>query len=197
MPFAKGNIPWNKDPAKWDDCVCKMCGSHFLMLHSQIIRDGRGQFCGKKCFYDAKKKFSKRAKVKELYEQGLTYREIATRLESYPATIGSMVYSLKLNNRFGDAITSQSSMSRLKGILKKYHGINQCELCGYDRVTEIAHIVEKRNGGGFFLDNCLLLCPNCHHLFDYKMIHNNEKQKLLSIPRLNGNLRRRLAYESV
>lgn len=192
MVFAIGQKPWNKGTAQMDECICKMCDKHFSMLRSQVIRDGRGKFCSKKCFYDAKKKFSRRVQVEALYEQGKTYREMAAILGIPQNTVSSMVYYLKLNNRYGDAVTSKRAMPTIKNILKEDYGVDSCELCGYSRVIEMAHIVERKNGGEYLINNCLLLCPNCHHLFDYNMLAGTEKHKLLSIDRLNGNLKGRL-----
>ena len=194
MPFAKGNAPWNKGTAQMDECICKMCGKHFFMLHSQVIREGRGKFCSKKCFYDAKTKFSRREQIRTLYEQNKTYKEIATTLGIPQNTVSSMIYYLKLNNRYGNAVTRQRAMPTIKNIFKENYGVESCEICGYGRVTHLAHIIERKNDGEYILGNCLLLCPNCHHLFDHKLLNDNEKRKLLSIPRLNGELKRRLDY---
>lgn len=198
MVFAKGQKPWNSGTGVIVDCICQFCGKHFDILQSQLQgKVLRGKYCSKKCFYDAKKKFGRREQIKILYEQGKTYGEMAAILGIPQNTVSSMVYYLKLNNRYGDAVTSKRAMPTIKHILKEDYGIDYCELCGYGRVAELAHIIERKNGGEYLLDNCLLLCPNCHHLFDYNMLIDSEKQKLLSIPRLNGELKGRLNYESL
>jgi 5-methylcytosine-specific restriction endonuclease McrA len=53
-----------------------------------------------------------------------------------------------------------------------------CELCGYDRVLELAHIVSARNGGRMELNNILILCANCHVLFDRGRLTGAESDRL-------------------
>ena len=87
-----------------------------------------------------------------------------------------------------------STRDSLRHILKEQYGVDSCELCGYIRITEVAHIIEKRNGGKYLANNCLLLCPNHHHLFDHSLLKLEEIKKLQAIDRLNGNLQGRLNY---
>jgi len=41
-----------------------------------------------------------------------------------------------------------------------------CEICGWDRFVELAHIVPACKGGTYEKINILFLCPNHHRLFD-------------------------------
>ena len=192
MPFVKGQKPWNLGTGVIADCTCQFCGKHFQLPEREVKR-GRGQYCSKDCFYKAKIKYGKRDQIVALYQQGETYKEIGEELGIMPATVGGQIYRMKLADRYGDGvITHTGSKNALQNILKKHYGIEECELCGYGRAVEIAHITEKRNGGRFVVSNCILLCPNCHYLFDRNMLTSPERHKLLSINRLNGNLKGRL-----
>jgi len=176
--------------------ICQFCGRSFTVLTSQLKR-GRGTYCSKNCFFRAKIKYGNRDQIVALYQQGKTYKEIGEELGIVPATVGGQIYRMKLADRYGDGVTAPAGhKDGLKNILKKHYGIEQCELCGYSRAVEIAHIIEKRNGGHFIVSNCILLCPNCHYLFDCQMLTDTEKGKLLKINRLNGSLKGRL-YESL
>ena len=194
--FHKGMTPWNKGTKVMVTLNCQFCEAEFQLPQAQLKRQerGAGRYCSKSCFYDAKKKYSLREKIRPLYESGKTYKEIGAILNLNPFTIGSQVYRMKIADRYGNGINSPGSKKRVRHLLKDYHGIESCELCGYGRTTDVAHVVEVKNGGGHFIDNCLLLCPNCHHLFDHKLLNSIEIEKLKGIARLNGNLARRFAY---
>jgi len=43
---------------------------------------------------------------------------------------------------------------------------NKCQVCGFDGVVEVAHIMPFNSGGTSGLSNLILLCPNHHQLFD-------------------------------
>jgi len=192
--FQKGSKPWNYGTKVMTTLNCQLCGKEFQISQSQLKRETHhsGRFCSKKCFYAFKVKHSLREQIRPLYENGKTYKEIGQELNLPPFTVGSQVYRMKIKDRYGDGINSFTSKKRLRHLLKEYHQVDGCELCGYSRTIEIAHIVETKNGGGHFMDNCIVLCPNCHHLFDHNMLNEDEKKGLRKIARLNGNLERRL-----
>lgn len=183
--FQKGHIPWNKGTGKIVKRICQFCGKEFEIKESQAKR-GRGKFCSKKCFYDAKKNFSLRKKVKELYLQGKTYKEIAEIVGRHPSAVAHYIYIQGLCDRFGDGITNSAHKYRIKRLLQ----INKCELCGYERATEVAHIIPRKEGGKYTLDNSVILCPNCHYLFDKNLLTEEERSKLLSIERIQNNLKK-------
>jgi len=189
--FKKGEKrrPWNYGLGKWVTKICQFCGKEFEIREKEAAR-GRGKYCSKECFYNAKKKFSKRRKVYELYLQGLSYKEIGKMLNMNPHTVAYYVYVQKLCNRYGDGIVSTATKGRLKRLLGE-QGINECELCGYNRVVEIAHVIPRTQGGKMLLNNVLLLCPNCHHLFDHDLLYDEEKRKLLAIERVQKALKER------
>lgn len=192
MPFVKGQKPWNFGTAVIAERTCQFCGKHFTIPERALKRD-RGIYCSQDCFYKAKIKYGKRDQIVTLYQQGKTYQEIGQQLGIVPATVGGQIYRMKLADRYGDGIVAPTGhKSSLINILKKHYGIEQCELCDYSRAVEVAHITEKRNGGRLIASNCILLCPNCHYLFDYGVLTDTEKGKLLKINRLNGSLKGRL-----
>jgi hypothetical protein len=49
--------------------------------------------------------------------------------------------------------------------LSKYKEKTYCELCGYDKVLDIHHILPRNKGGNDEDCNKIILCPNCHALF--------------------------------
>jgi len=45
-------------------------------------------------------------------------------------------------------------------------GIIKCEICGEGRALDFCHIVARKNGGPTAKENCLVLCPLHHRLYD-------------------------------
>jgi 5-methylcytosine-specific restriction endonuclease McrA len=108
-----------------------------------------------------------------LYNEGLKLKEIAHTMGVTTGTVASLIYrsNLKKNHpRIG------YGRQALRNKLPK-----SCELCSYSRCLDIAHIIPVRLGGKFALENCLSLCPNCHHLFDHNLLSENEQSKLKDI----------------
>lgn len=70
-------------------------------------------------------------------------------------------------------------------LIKKYRNF-ECQFC-FTKILkkdgnyyiEACHIIPKSKGGSDELNNILILCPNCHKLFDLgdrrEILHNNKK----------------------
>ena len=184
--FQKGHVTWNAGTKQWVDKKCVLCHALFQIPQSSV-KHNRGKYCSKRCFYEAKTKKDVRENVHSLYVQGKKYREIAKQLNLTQGAVSYHLYTYGLCERNGDGIKRVSTRTSLKNIFKD-QGIESCEMCGYLRVVEIAHIIQRSKGGQYFLNNCLLLCPNCHHLFDHKLLSDDEKVKLKGISRVAENL---------
>lgn len=46
----------------------------------------------------------------------------------------------------------------------------KCQICGWDGPCDRAHIIPKSKGGTYKSNNVLILCPNCHRLYDYGLL---------------------------
>lgn len=62
----------------------------------------------------------------------------------------------------------------------------RCEICGFDRSFEYAHIIPARFGGPKTPDNLLNLCPNHHTMFDRDLLTWVEMEKIW--PRVSAAL---------
>jgi predicted restriction endonuclease len=49
-----------------------------------------------------------------------------------------------------------------------------CQLCGFDRYVEWAHLIPRSDGGTVISDNIAILCPNHHRLFDHGLLSAEE-----------------------
>ena len=80
--------------------------------------------------------------------------------------------------RFRDRHVSRSGRKGLGPSARVRYG-NVCYLCGWDRGTcQAAHIVPHHRGGADHIDNVILLCPNCHWLFDHGGLTPEESARL-------------------
>jgi len=50
----------------------------------------------------------------------------------------------------------------------------KCEICGFDRYVEKAHIIPRCLGGGRSKSNTVILCPNHHRLLDLGRLTSDE-----------------------
>jgi len=128
-----------------------------------------------------------RSQVFELRNSGQTYKQIGLQLNIKENTARWLCYTEGLRKEYGDGFRYRVSAPRARHLL----GIDYCELCGYDRAVDVAHIVERRNGGDTKLDNLIILCPNCHHLFDHNALTEIETNHLMTIGRIQNKLKER------
>jgi 5-methylcytosine-specific restriction endonuclease McrA len=53
----------------------------------------------------------------------------------------------------------------------------KCVLCGFDIVTNVHHIIRKKDGGSNDLTNLVTLCPNHHHMVHAGIVTTNHLKK--------------------
>jgi 5-methylcytosine-specific restriction endonuclease McrA len=58
----------------------------------------------------------------------------------------------------------------------------RCQVCGFDTLVEVHHIIPRRHGGPDTLDNLITLCPNHHTMADRGLISVEELRALLTEP---------------
>ena len=80
----------------------------------------------------------------------------------------------------------------LMAMVKKYRDY-KCQFCSTtilkangEYYIEACHIKPKAKGGKDSLDNILILCPNCHKLFDYGELSDEEKSNATYSIKING-----------
>ena len=53
--------------------------------------------------------------------------------------------------------------------VRDYLGLTEkCEICGWDEIVQIHHIIPRNQGGPDTLENYMGLCPNCHDAHHFK-----------------------------
>ncbi len=64
-----------------------------------------------------------------------------------------------------------------------------CEICGYDLVVDVHHILEKSNGGNHEIENLVIVCPNCHALITRRILSIKSRDDIPLLKQKIGELR--------
>ena len=192
MPRAHDGLPYFRRMAIPEETVsCAMCLKDFLLPTWRTIRAGQKRiFCSLLC----KNKGAVHPltnDVIKLYREGYKLKEIAMRLNLSENCVGGLLHRNNIKERWGHlgrtGLSRHAQREALKLLLSKF-----CQLCGYDRVIEIAHIIPEAHGGRYELGNLLSLCPNCHCLFDGNRLTNEEMLSLRQIEEVKNAIEERI-----
>jgi 5-methylcytosine-specific restriction endonuclease McrA len=143
----------------------------------------------------------------ETFENGLEQSEIEHRTEDESAELDKE----ELLNKIADCENNSSEIITVKGKTYKIHNYlmvqikkyrdYKCQFCSTkipksngDYYIEACHIKAKSEGGKDRLDNILILCPNCHKLFDFndrvdEKIKNNTYSVILNGKKYKASLK--------
>jgi hypothetical protein len=110
------------------------------------------------------------SKILELHNDKRTAAQIANFLNLSNARVRDGLISLGIN-------TGHKNSSRPK-LAYKFKKNKVCEMCGFERALDAAHIVPHIKGGTMEDSNLLALCPNHHRLFDTKKLTLEEAKKI-------------------
>ena len=116
---------------------------------------------------------------KSYHRDGST--ELSRQLNRSQQSIWQKAGSLKLKKTETTAKTYKGLKADFRKKLKKLDlekSFSRCWVCDYDRSIDLAHILERKNGGGYSIENIAALCPNCHRNFDQQKLTLVEALKL-------------------
>lgn len=149
------------------DLTCKTCHKPFQISQGKV-NEGRGLYCSAKCYQERPSNLvMPELQIRSLWSEGLSCRQIATRLELTVTTLKRWLKKQGLyeprrhlanHGRWRGGTTSRPVRT-----LVLVRANNQCECCGYNKVVgilQIHHIDRNRENNA--MDNLKLLCPNCH-----------------------------------
>jgi len=108
------------------------------------------------------------------------------RLKTYPLKPAEMNLKLKFKADPAPLVQSAAVFTT-----PSFRSAGACEICGFCRLIERAHIIPARYGGPAEDFNLMTLCPNHHNLFDRDLLTWEEMQKIW--PRVYESLRARLS----
>lgn len=116
----------------------------------------------------------------KLSNEGIPYRVLA---EKYSVSPGVVMRRMKevghvapKNKQKRYAEFQSVSLSK-KRVLNNL-GITVCQVCGESRALDYCHIVPASEGGPVAEDNCLVLCPTHHRLFDNDSLAPDERRMI-------------------
>ena len=140
------------------DKICEWCGCK--MVRKPGVSKGvweKWRFCNAECKNLFRKKKNNRTCV--ICKQPTATK--GDRVEKY-------CEDCKTSGKVASWIPKQKSLGSFSRIrmAEMFNYPKTCEVCGFDRVLEWAHIVPKASGGTSERWNILVLCPNHHTLFD-------------------------------
>ena len=101
--------------------------------------------------------------VPAMYADGYLISSISEKTGVSKSVIANTLWSRGLTDR---RVKSGDVYSYL-GQEARWHLPKRCQLCGYDRCTDMAHIVPRAAGGTNKPSNILILCKNCHFMYDH------------------------------
>lgn len=163
-------------PNKPEKRSCKHCGSAFMTS----ARNPKQNYCNSTCFNDARRVYTE---VPECQRCG---KQIFKKLREAKKNLYRRFCSFDCykNDSIETAGTGKDRRNPKKGHNKSLLARPQvCQLCGFDRYIEWAHLIPAREGGSTHSANIAMLCPNHHRLFDHGMLNGDElliMDKLLS-----------------
>lgn len=148
---------------------CKNCGKEISVRKTEIKR-GNGKFCSISCSAKFQhknkpkkksntvcakcgKKFYKRPSSKKNSKSGLYF--CSRKCKDEAQRIGGIKEIQP--NHYG------STIKNYRSIQKYENKLNECEICGYDKIPEILEVHHiDRNRKNNKKENLITLCPNCH-----------------------------------
>lgn len=167
--FASGVAPWNKLPRV--TVSCHSCGGDVQKTEKQIARS-KLHFCGRDCQREWRRQSPSTDAIFAMFSSGMKIREIAAARGVSMGTVSNAI-AVARSKADDKKYRSRSGKTFVSNKLP-----DACELCGYDRCVDLAHVVPAREGGTYAISNCLALCPNCHHLFDHDLLTTAEYAKV-------------------
>ena len=153
--------------------TCEVCYKEFTVTHS-ALKTRPCKYCSKACsdigLKNKRKGEGKMLKCVELAKQGLTIREISEKTGYPRGSVSSYLNKAKFRKIKGKSYCTISKKLKQK--------VGKCEICGFNRTLDAAHIIPARDGGDLSESNTVILCPNHHRLFDTKKLTLEEAEKI-------------------
>lgn len=115
-----------------------------------------------------------------LSEAGVTYSELAVK---YGVSYGVIVRRMKGAGHRAprNKQTKNPLFPHIQGPKRRVLNelsITACQICQEERALDYCHIVPDNKGGPIVADNCLVLCPTHHRLFDTDSLTPAEQRKI-------------------
>ena len=171
-----GLKPKRKNRTKRIEMSCYFCEKTIYRTQNYIENAKKKNVtnftCSKQCAASKKESKSLSLKILEMAINGKKNKEISQILNVPMGTVASCL-NRKKYRRYGE---NGQSYGVTKTQLRREY--KECQICGFDRIIEIAHILPAAKGGQLSKENTVPLCPNHHHLFDHNRLLKEEFEKI-------------------
>lgn len=171
---------------------CEHCGQKFIAS----FRNPKQRFCGKECFDSSRRIYDDAAVTCTGCGRPTTLRR--GRARNKLRRFCSHACYLKHTGRTAGVNKDRRNTKKEHNayILKRPQ---RCQICGFDRYVEWAHLIPRRDGGSAASINIIILCPNHHRLYDCGLLNPSEQSivdNLLAIARADPLAKVSLAKSS-
>lgn len=148
---------------------CEQCQKDY----TASIRNPKQRFCSKECFDNSRRIYSAAditcagcgARTSLRRGRG---RNRMRRFCSHPC------YLRFRGEKSGSTKARRNPKKQHNAYLLKRPQV--CQICGFDRYVEWAHLIPVREGGSAASVNIVILCPNHHRLFDTNQLLPEEQE---------------------
>lgn len=153
--------------------TCETCGGEFMAVYL------KNRYCSKLCSQDGIRRAGSDQITFELLVEANNFLHLDEKLNYVMNKTGlghsSVNYKMAdMGFKWARQYTSRAATRHVKARLK----VSGCQLCGEDRLIEMAHILADADGGTATDDNLVPLCPTHHKLFDVGKLDQQESEDL-------------------
>lgn len=154
--------------------TCATCGDEFDVIKS---RADDAQFCSTDCYHEGQKKGLTAHKERRVEYVEKTCKQCGEGYSMPPSRSDREFCGQECYHEWSSSYQRDQNGKRAR---YRERENRECEICGFDRVVELAHIVPARLGGDYSKNNILFLCANHHELFDSYSLTRDELREIES-----------------
>lgn len=160
--------------------TCENCGNKFFFKISTNKRGAdnskRGRFCCKEC-YDVWQRRNRETFQCKYCGKDISIKPSRHGLRYNKFCDKSCYSKYRQRDQYGKFIDGEITGNKHRSLAFDYYQINECSICGYDKVPEILQVHHKdQNKLNNVPENLEILCPNCHYEKHFEV---NKKKCLL------------------
>jgi len=155
--------------------VCLYCDEDFDVIAS---REDDAKFCSRECYHSGQKAGLTSHSERRVEYVELTCTGCGEKIKKPPSRANRSERQFCDQSCYLDwnKKTRQKQTGRRARMREKDN--SYCEICGFDRFIEMAHIIPSSEGGTYHKNNICMLCPNHHRLLDHGGISSDEISKI-------------------
>lgn len=151
--------------------ICKTCKEEYEVRPS---REDESKFCSRECYHSGQKRGKTSHSDRRVDYIEFDCTGCGKKIEKPPSRANRSERQFCSQECYLSWNSKHQRKSSGKRQRKREKEKASCEICGYDRFIEMAHIIPSKDGGTYHKNNILFLCPNHHRLLDHRKINTSE-----------------------